>query len=249
MNYSKKVVVVTGGSQGIGKEIALAYGRENAIVNVFDINFDEAEKVCQEIKSLGVESSAFYVNVILREDISDAVKSVITKYNRIDVLVNCAGVVNTKPFTDVTDDDWELIMNVNLRGVYYTCHEVIPFMMEQKYGKILNIASIAGKTGGGFFGNTIYGTSKAGVIGLTKGLAREGGPYGINVNAICPGATHTTMLDDLTDEARQNVINGIPLRKFARTKDIANVALFLTSDLAGHVSGEITDVDGGVMRD
>lgn len=249
MNFANKVIVITGGSQGIGKEIALEFGRANGIVNIFDINIESAENTSKEIKALGAESSAYAVNVIDRDSISKAIKAVIDAYGRIDVLINSAGVVSPKPFIDVTEKDWDFIMNVNLKGVFQTCQEVFPIMMNQKYGKIINIASVAGKKGGGFFGNSIYGASKAGVIGLTKGLAREGGPHGINVNAICPGPTDTSMIADLKPDAREKLVNDIPLRKFAQPKDIANVVLFMTSDLAGHVSGEITDVDGGVMRD
>ena len=249
MDFSNKVIVLTGGSQGIGKEIALAYGRANGTVVIFDINKQEAEKVSNEITNNGSKSQAYSVDVTKRESVSKAIHEVINTYGKIDILINSAGVVNTKPFTEVADKDWDLVMNVNLKGVFYTCHEIFPFMMSQKYGKIVNIASIAGKKGGGFFGNTLYGASKAGVIGLTKGLAREGGPHGINVNAVCPGPTDTKMLEGLQEDVKASLINNIPLRKFATPKDIANVVLFISSDLAGHVSGEITDVDGGVMLD
>lgn len=249
MNFADKVIVITGGSQGIGRKIALEFGNANGIVNIFDINIEAAENTSKEIKAFGAKSNAYEVNVTDRESISKAIKAVVDVYGRIDILINSAGVVSPKPFIDVTEKDWDFIMNVNLKGVFQICHEVFPIMMNQKYGKIVNIASVAGKKGGGFFGNSVYGASKAGVIGLTKGLAREGGPYGINVNAICPGPTDTHMLDDLDADARKKLINDIPLRKFAQPKDIANVVLFMASDLAGHVSGEITDVDGGVMRD
>ncbi len=249
MDFTNKVIVITGGCQGIGKETALEFGRLKGNVNIFDINLKEADKISKEICSHGAESHAYQVDVTNRSSISKAIKDVFSHYGRIDILVNSAGIVNTKPFTDVTENDWDQVMNVNLRGVFYTCHEIFPIMVRQKYGKILNIASIAGKKGGGFFGNTVYGASKAGVIGLTKGLAREGGPYGIHVNAICPGPTDTGMIKDLNESARKTLINNIPLRKFAKPRDIANAILFLTSDLASHISGEITDVDGGALLD
>ena len=249
MDFSEKIVVITGGCQGIGKEIALKYGSANAIVNIFDINILEAENVSNEIRKSGSKSHAYSVDVTNKYNIAKAINLVMDTYGRIDILINSAGIVNTKPFVDVTDQDWDMVMNVNLKGVFYTCRETFPIMMKQKYGKIINIASIAGKKGGGFFGNSVYGASKAGVIGLTKGLAREGGPYGINVNAVCPGPTDTKMLEGLKEDSKKTLINSIPLRKFANPEDIANVVLFLSSDLANHVSGEITDVDGGVMLD
>jgi 3-oxoacyl-[acyl-carrier protein] reductase len=249
MDFTNKVIIITGGSRGIGKETALMFGRAQGIVNIFDINLTGAEKTSCDICSYGTKSHAYLTDVTRRESVRKNVKNVIDNYGRIDILVNCAGIVNTRPFTDITDKDWDQVMNVNLRGVFYTCHEIFPIMIHQKYGKILNIASIAGKKGGGFFGNSIYGASKAGVIGLTKGLAREGGPYGINVNAVCPGPTDTEMIKELKDDVRKKLLNNIPLKKFAKPTDIANTVLFLTSEFAGHISGEITDVDGGAILD
>ena len=150
---------------------------------------------------------------------------------------------------DSNEEDWDRIMNINLKGAFNTCRSVFPAMVAQKHGKIINIASVAGKRGGGIFGNTLYAASKAGVIGLTKGLAREGGPHGINVNAICPGPTNTEMIKDFTGEKRKNFLNTIPLRRFGEPEDVANMALFLASDMARQITGEISDVDGGIMLD
>lgn len=249
MDFTDKVIIITGGAQGIGKEIGLKFGNTKGIVNIFDINIQKAEKVRNEIREKGSKSDAYLVDVIDQSSVMKAVKQVVNNFGRIDILVNSAGIVNTKPFIDVEESDWDKVMNVNLKGVYHICREVFPIMIEQNYGKIINIASIAGKKGGGFFGNSVYGASKAGVIGLTKGLAREGGPYGINVNAVCPGPTYTKIIQDLKEEDKKTLINNIPLRRFAKPEDIANVVLFLSSDLAKHVSGEICDVDGGLLRD
>jgi 3-oxoacyl-[acyl-carrier protein] reductase len=208
-----------------------------------------ASETVVEIASLGVKAEAYKVDVSRLEQIKDVFQKIIDGFGKIDILVNNAGVVSPRPFLETDEKEWDLIMGVNLKGVYNTCFAVLPHMTGKKYGKIVNIASIAGKTGGGFFGNTIYGISKAGVIALTKGVAREAGPFGINVNAICPGPIETQMLADCPQEVRERILSGVPLRRFGTPQDIANVAVFLASDLSSHMTGEITDVDGGIMRD
>lgn len=249
MDYKNKVVVVTGGSQGIGREICLKFAGYGAQVIILDVNAAGAQSVADEIIAMDGSAEVFKTDVSNYENVADVFKQIIDKYSKVDVLVNNAGIVDSRTFLELSEKDWNRVLNINLKGVINTCHVVFPSMMEKKYGKIVNIASIAGKVGGGIFGNTIYGTSKAGVIALTKGLAREGGPFGINVNAICPGPVNTPMIADFKGEARANFLKGIPLRRFAEPEDIANVVTFMASDLAKHVSGEITDVDGGIMRD
>ena len=249
MNFDNKIVVVTGGSQGIGRAICLKFAEEKAKVIILDINEALASTVVDEIVALGTQAEVIKTDVSNYQNVSENMAYILEKYDRIDVLVNNAGIVDSRAFVDVLEKDWDRVININLKGVFNTCHVVLPTMMEQKYGKIVNIASIAGKVGGGIFGNTVYGTSKAGVIGLTKGLAREGGPFGVNVNAVCPGPVNTPMIADFKGEARENFLKGIPLRRFAEPDDIASVVRFLASDEARHMSGEITDVDGGIMRD
>lgn len=249
MSFDNKIVVVTGGSQGIGRAICLKFAEKKAKVIILDINEALASTVVDEIIALGTQAEVIKTDVSNYQNVSENMAYIIEKYDRIDVLVNNAGIVDSRAFVDVAEKDWDRVININLKGVFNTCHVVLPTMMEQKYGKIVNIASIAGKVGGGIFGNTVYGTSKAGVIGLTKGLAREGGPFGVNVNAVCPGPVNTPMIADFKGEARENFLKGIPLRRFAEPDDIANVVRFLASDEARHMSGEITDVDGGIMRD
>ena len=249
MDYNNKVIVVTGGSQGIGRAISMKFAELGGQVIILDVNVDGAQSVADEITALDGSAEVFKTDVSDYENVKDVFGRILDKYSKIDVLVNNAGIVDSRAFLELSEKDWNRILNINLKGVINTCHAVFPGMIEKKYGKIVNIASIAGKAGGGFFGNTIYGTSKAGVIALSKGLAREGGPFGINVNAICPGPVNTTMIAGLEGEARERILSGIPLRRFAEPEDVANVAAFLASDLARHVSGEITDVDGGLMRD
>lgn len=248
-DLSGKVAVVSGASRGIGHAIALSMASCGADVAILDMDIEGASKTASDIASLGVRSEAYMVDVSKPAQIKEVFEKIMKVFGKIDILVNNAGVVSPKPFLETDEKEWDLIMGVNLKGVFNTCFTVLPHMIGNKYGKIVNIASIAGKTGGGFFGNTIYGTSKAGVIALTKGIAREAGPYGINVNAICPGPIETQMLADCPREVRERILSGVPLRRFGTPQDIANVAVFLASDLSSHMTGEITDVDGGIMRD
>lgn len=249
MDFSNKVVVITGGSQGIGKAITEAFAGAGAKIVILDINEEMASKVSDALKADGKDAKVIKMDVSKYDQAEATIKEIISEYGKIDVLVNNAGIVSSKNFLTSDEVDWDRIISINLKGVFNTCHAVLPSMIENKYGKIVNIASIAGKRGGGVFGTTLYATSKAGVIGLTKGIAREAGQFGVNVNAICPGPTNTPMLDDFQGEKRQNFINSIPLRRFAEPEDIANTALFLASDYARHITGEITDVDGGTMMD
>ena len=249
MDFTDKVVVVTGGGQGIGRAICLIFAQANAKVIIIDKNKRTAKKVRDEIKEKGFRAFAYTSDVSNTNDIKVVLNEILADYGRVDVLINNAGIVSSKSFVDSTEEDWDSITNTNLKGAFNTCIIVFPEMVAKKQGKIINIASVAGKRGGGIFGNTIYAASKAGLIGLTKGLAREGGPYGINVNAICPGPTNTSMLDGFTGEKRENFRKSIPLKKFGEPEDVANMALFLASDMARHITGEISDVDGGIMLD
>ncbi|MDQ3457688.1 MAG: SDR family oxidoreductase [Deinococcota bacterium] len=245
LDFRGKVAVITGAGQGIGRAIALTFARAGAKVMLFD--YQEAQALERELE--GHEAAAFKVDVTDTQGVQEATAQVMQAFGRIDILVNNAGVISSKPFTECSEKDWDQVLDVNLKGVFNTCHAVFPIMMAQRYGKIVNVASIAGKRGGGVFGNTVYAASKGGVIALTKGLAREGGPYGINVNAVCPGPTNTVMLKDFGGERRENFLKSIPLRRFSEPEDIAGMVLFLASELARQVTGEISDVDGGIMMD
>ena len=249
MDFKNKIVVVTGGGQGIGKAICLKFALVNGKVIIIDMNEETAKTVKDEIKEKGFDAVTYKGDVSDAKGMKAIFDEILSNYGRVDVLINNAGIVSTKSFMDSNEEDWDRIMNINLKGAFNTCRSVFPAMVAQKHGKIINIASIAGKRGGGIFGNTLYAASKAGVIGMTKGLAREGGPYGINVNAICPGATNTAMIEGFTGEKRENFLNTIPLRRFGEPEDVANMALFLASDMARQITGEISDVDGGVMLD
>jgi len=177
------------------------------------------------------------------------VRQCLDRFGRIDILVNNAGMVSVGPLTGISAKTWDQVMAVNLRGVFLCCREVFPLMMAQRSGRIVNIASVAGKRGGGLLGNSCYAASKGGVIAFTKGLAREAGPYNINVNAVCPALTDTDMTSGLSGIQREAIVQSMPLGRAGKPEDIAAAVCFLASDAAAFITGEIMDVDGGLMMD
>jgi len=244
-----KIAIVTGAGQGIGRAIARAFALHGAHVVVNDINSQNVEMVAEEIRQLGVRSVAALASVTDERDVKKMIADCIEHFGRIDILVNNAGVVQTGPMTGITVDDWDNVMGVNLKGVFLCCKAVFPVMMSQRSGRIINIASVAGKRGGGLLGNSCYAASKGGVIAFTKSIAREGGPYNINVNAITPSLTDTHMTSSMTTKQRDFVMQMTPLGRAGKPEDIAAAASFLASDYAAFITGEIMDVDGGLMMD
>jgi 3-oxoacyl-[acyl-carrier protein] reductase len=174
---------------------------------------------------------------------------VVGQFNTLDILVNNAGIVSTRKLTDLNVEEWDRVMAINLRGTFLCCREAFSVMAAHGGGKIVNIASVAGKRGGGLLGTAAYAASKAGVISLTKSVAREGGPSGINCNAICPAYTETDMTSSITPEQRVIVLKMMPLGRAGKPEDVAAAVCFLASDQAAFITGEIMDVDGGLMMD
>jgi 3-oxoacyl-[acyl-carrier protein] reductase len=214
-------------------------------VYVADSNGDAANKVATE---LGERGYPLTLDVGNAGETAAAVEQIVRERGRIDIAVNNAGILKTGSVLDASIADWDQVCRVNLSGVYYCCKAVLASMVKQRYGKIVNIASVSAMKGGGSFGNVLYGTTKAGVVALTKGLARELAQYGINVNAIAPGVVETNMTNTLlTPERRNVVLAGIPMGRFASTDDIARVVALLASDVLGYVTGETIAVDGGYL--
>lgn len=249
MMLQNACALVTGAGQGIGKEIALALAREGCAVAVNDLYAERAAAVVAAIGAAGGKAVVAEGNVAVGDAVKSMVETTVAQLGKLDILVNNAGMILKTPFWDITEKDWDTIMAVNLKSVFLCCQAAAPYMKAQKSGKIINIASVAGKVGGGLLGNTAYAASKAGVIAVTKGLARELGPYGVNVNAITPALTETDMTKDISSEKRAQIISNIPLGRPGKPEDIANAVLFLASPLASFVNAEIMDVDGGFMRD
>ena len=248
MDFLGKTAIVTGGANGIGKAIVQGIINGGGTAVIADINEDAARATRQELG----DAARFY-----KLDISDpgmvrsTIKTIVDDLKRVDILVNCAGIVSTKAFQDISDAEWEKVLRINLTGTFATCSALFGHMKDNGGGSIVNIASVAAKVGGGLLGTAAYASSKAGVIGLTKSIAREGGPFNIRCNAVCPSYTQTAMTQAITDDAAytERVLRAIPLGRRAEPQEIANMVLFLASDLASFVTGEISDVDGGLTRD
>jgi len=238
-----RIALVTGAGSGIGAAIAGALAKEGCVVYFGDIDAAAATRAAASASGRP-----------LRLDVGDAAglarcaERIVAEQGRIDILVNNAGILKTGPIIDATIADWDEVCRINLSGVYYCCKAVLPRMIERKYGKIVNIASVSAAKGGGAFGNVLYGTTKAGVVALTKGLARELAAHGINVNCIAPAVTETGMTRALlTPERRQAVLASIPMGRFATTDDIASMVLILASDVSSYVTGETIVIDGGYL--
>jgi 3-oxoacyl-[acyl-carrier protein] reductase len=244
-----KAAIVTGAGRGIGRETAIELARHGAQVIVNDIDPANARHVVDEIHGLGKDAVAVKADVSDEQEVGEMVNTCINKFGKVDILVNNAGMVHTGPLTGISITDWDKVMAVSLKSVFLCCKAVFPAMMIQKSGKIINIASVAGKRGGGLLGNSCYAAAKGGVIAFTKTIAREGGPFGINVNAITPALTDTDMTSGLTPEQREAIIRMMPLGRAGKPQDVARAVIFLASDYAGFITGEIMDVDGGLMMD
>ncbi len=247
IDFSNKNVIVTGGASGIGKAVVegIVAGGGHAII--FDINEESEIKVQKE---LGKDKVSIYkVNLMDTEEIARTIERVYSELKNIDVVINNAGIVSTKPFEEIDQKEWDKVIAINLTSVYAMTHAVFAKMKAAGKGRIVNIASVAAKRGGGLLGTSAYAASKAGVIGLTKAVAREGAAYGVACNAVCPSYTLTPMTALMDDAKKEKILSTIPLKRGADPKEIANVILFYASDLASFVTGEISDVDGGVTMD
>ena len=244
MRIKDKVAIVTGSGQGIGRGIALALAKEGAKIVVTDIT-DRIYDAVQEITNLGVQALAMKTDVSSAEQTGEMVKITVEKFGRIDILVNNAGIFPFKPLVEMTESDWDKVLNVNLKGVYNCTRAVAPHMINQKSGKIINIASIAGVVVG-FAALTHYSASKGGIVGFTKSVALELAPFGINVNTIAPGSIETPGARmDMNDESVKQFLQAIPLKRIGQPEDVANAVLFLASDESSYITGQCLVVDGG----
>jgi 3-oxoacyl-[acyl-carrier protein] reductase len=248
MRIEGRIAVITGAGSGIGKATALTLAREGAAVVAGDINLHPAETVANEINAEGGNGLALRTDVTSKGDMTRLIETALEKFGRVDIMVNNAGIIATTPIVEMTKEEWDRVMDINLWGVFLGCQAVFKPMKEQRYGKIVNISSLAAKVGGVFTG-VHYSCSKAGVICLTKSFAKALAPYCVNVNAICPGPIETPMLSAATKEQREGLIKSTPLGKFGEPEDIAETILFLVSDSARHITGEIVDVNGGILMD
>ena len=244
MRLKEKTALITGGARGIGATTARLFAREGAAVGIVDLRAEGLLEVADKAKSEGHEIETFAGDISQKDDVDRIVNEFVQKLGRIDILVNNAGVVIPRPFFEKTVADWEKTLSVNLIGLFLCCQAAAKYMLQQKSGKIVNISSIRGIDHCGREGVMDYSASKTAVIGLTKTMAKELAPY-INVNTVAPGHTKTEMTAPLPDEIKQNMIEGSYLKRMAEPEDIAKAILFMASDDADYITGQVLLVDGG----
>jgi len=246
MLFNGELVIITGAAQGIGRAMAEKFCKEGAKAAIVDINEEKGVLCAESIQSAGGDAHFFKCDVMCVEEISNCVKSIADKFGRIDILVNNAGILHTTPIEDVTEEEWDRMMAINLKSVFFMSQQVIPYMKKAGTGSILNISSLAGRMGG--YANGLgYTASKAGIIGLTYGFANRLAKDNINVNAIAPGTTKTDILNDIPMERLDELKASIPLGRFGMPEDIADAAIFLTSSKASFITGAVLDVNGGMF--
>ena len=243
---NQKNALVTGAARGIGRAIALSLAKEGYNVAVLYLGSEEAaEQTCDEIRQLGRQALCIRCDVACGESCRQAVAQVIEEFGSIDVLVNNAGIVRDSLVLSMKEEDFDSVIDVNLKGPFHCIRFAARQMMRQRYGRIVNMASVVGVAGNA--GQANYSASKAGVIGLTKSAAKELASRGITVNAIAPGMIETDMTADLADKVKDEMMKQIPLKRFGQAEDVANAAAFLVSDEAAYITGQVLHVDGGMV--
>jgi len=244
MNLSDKVAIVTGGGRGIGRAIALKLAEAGAAVVVSDILEEEAEAVAGEIKSAGGKSLACLADVSSAADVARLVDITVKAYGRIDILVNNAGIARDQLLVRMSEEDWDKVLDVDLKSVFLCTKAVLRYMLKKRWGRIISLSSIAGVMGNP--GQANYASAKAGVIGFTRTVAKEVGSHSITVNAVAPGFIETDMTKQIKEEQRQEIKELIPLNRFGTPRDVAEVVAFLASEEAGYITGQVLSVNGGM---
>lgn len=246
MNLSKKISLVTGGAQGIGKAIANLLSNEGSTVLIVDIDIKKAKSVVKNIKSKGGNALAFGIDVSSVFQVDELFHLIVKKFGKLDILINNAGIAPKQKFEDISLDDWERVLKVNLTGVFLFTKKAFLIMKEKKYGKIVNISSIAGQNGG-ILASAHYVASKAGMIGFTKYMAKISAPYNINVNTIAPGRIATRRYYMYSEEFNRKINEKIPLGHPGSPEDVAEAVLFLVSDKSKYITGACLNVNGGIL--
>jgi 3-oxoacyl-[acyl-carrier protein] reductase len=245
MRLKDKVALVTGGAQGIGRQICLTFAGEGADIIIGDVNLKQAEQTKQEIEALGRNAEAMELDVTSYSKVQETINKILDKFKKIDILINNAGITRDNLLLRMSETEWETVIKVNLAGTFNCIKTVSRVMLKQKSGKIINIASIIGLIGN--VGQANYSASKAGIIALTKTAAKELASRNINVNAVAPGFIKTQMTERLSDEVKARMLSQIPLGRLGNPQDVASVCLFLASEESDYISGQTIIVDGGMI--
>lgn len=239
-----RVALVTGASRGIGKSISLALAGQGAKIVAVDVDLAATEAMVAELKAAGVDAVAVQGNVTDAADVEKMVQSAVDAFGQIDILVNNAGITRDNLLVRMKDEEWDAVLNVNLKGAFLCTRAVSKIMTKQRYGRIINIASVVGQMGNA--GQANYCASKAGLIGLTKSNARELSKRNVTVNAVAPGFIATAMTDALPEKVRDELAAQIPLGRLGSADDIANAVLFLATEASGYITGQVIAVNGGM---
>ncbi len=245
MMLKDKVSIVTGGARGIGREIAVLFAKEGSDIAICDVNQQDLDKTRAEIEALGRRALGFAVDVTAPLQVEEMVNKVLDKFNKVDILINNAGITRDALLVRMKEEDWDAVLNVNLKGTFNCTKAVSKVMMKQRSGRIVSIASIIGIMGNA--GQANYAASKAGIIGFTKSVAKELASRGVNVNAIAPGFIQTEMTAKLPEDVKAKMLQFIPLQKLGEPLDVAKCALFLASDHSDYITGQVIQVDGGMV--
>jgi 3-oxoacyl-[acyl-carrier protein] reductase len=249
MQFLGKTALITGGTAGIGRAIALAFAKQGANVSIFGTNEERAKDVVKEMELLKIDSQQqfnyFIVDVSRAKDVERSVNQLLSDWSKVDILVNNAGITRDGLLVRMTEEDWDIVVDVNLKSVYNTCRALARSMMKERTGKIINITSVVGLMGNA--GQVNYSASKAGMIGFTKSLAKELASRNICVNCVAPGYIQTQMTQGLSDKVKESIVSMVPLSRMGQPDEVAHAVLFLASDLANYITGQVLTVDGGMV--
>lgn len=244
-----KSAIVTGGTAGIGKAIAVLFVEQGADVAIFGTNSERAAQAVQEMEAARIHPEqkiqSYLVNVAQLKEVEETIQKILTSFGKVDILVNNAGITRDNLLMRMSEEDWDQVMQVNLKSVYNTCRSLARSMMKAKSGSIINISSVIGLTGNA--GQVNYAASKAGMIGFTKSLAKELSSRGVRANCVAPGYIETQMTEALPAQVKEGILTKIPLGRIGRPRDIAQAVLFLASDMSSYVTGQVLAVDGGMV--
>lgn len=249
MEFKDKTVIVTGSTQGIGREIALKFGAQgaNVIVNGIDLSQQKefAESACDEIRKVGGQAEYILCDISKADEAESLIKFAKERFGSVDIIINNAGITRDNLLMRMSEEEWDSVLSVNLKGAFLVIKSAAKILMKQKSGVIINMASVSGVMGNP--GQANYSASKAGLIGLTKSTAKELAHWNIRCNSIAPGFIQTAMTDKLKEDVRNSYLEAIPLKRFGQVEDIANLALFLASNKSKYITGQVINVDGGLV--
>ena len=240
-----KIAVITGGGSGIGRATALRFADEGAHVIIWDVADKKGEEAITALKDKGSNAAYYHVDTTDKEQIAKATEDVISRYGRIDILINNAGITKDSTLLKMTDEQWERVIDVNLNGVYHCTRAIAPIMAQNNYGRIINASSVVGLFGN--FGQTNYAATKAGLIGMTQTLSKELGRKGITVNAVAPGFIATEMIQLMPEDVLAGMEAKVPVKRLGQPEEVAALYAFLASDEAAYINGAVIRIDGGIV--